>query len=146
MKRIPWFTYTTLIHWVVRGTGTPKDRDGVNRRDVCECEGWVSVLEVIGTPSILSVIRKVATLVRVLPTFTFRVDQNNYESKKRDLKRRLIYEYRCDERLKYCCLFCSSLFSSECLFKFICCRIKKKSEAEGKNCHSKTMWSLEKAI
>ncbi len=25
-------------HWVVRGTGTPKDRDEVNRRDVCE---WV---------------------------------------------------------------------------------------------------------
>jgi hypothetical protein len=33
----------------------------------------VCVLEVIGTPSILSVIRKVATLERVLPTFAFRV-------------------------------------------------------------------------
>ncbi len=29
----------THIHWVVRGTGTPKDRDEVNRRDVCECDG-----------------------------------------------------------------------------------------------------------
>ncbi len=23
------------IHWVARGTGTPTDRDHVNRRDVC---------------------------------------------------------------------------------------------------------------
>ncbi len=30
----------------------------------------------IDTPSILSVIRKVATLVRVLPTFVFRVVKN----------------------------------------------------------------------
>jgi hypothetical protein len=34
------------------------------------------VLEVIGDPSILSVIRKVADLVRVLPTFVFRVVKN----------------------------------------------------------------------
>ena len=27
------------IHWVGRGTGTPKDRDEVNKRDVCECDG-----------------------------------------------------------------------------------------------------------
>ena len=27
-----------LIHWVGRGTGTPEDRDEVNRREVCECE------------------------------------------------------------------------------------------------------------
>ena len=32
-------SYTTHIHWVDRGTGTPKDRDDVNRRDVCECDG-----------------------------------------------------------------------------------------------------------
>jgi len=30
--------------------------------------------------------------------------------------------------------------------KFICSRIKKKEEAKGKNCHAKTMWSLEKPI
>jgi hypothetical protein len=24
---------------VVRGTGTPKDKDEVNRREVCECDG-----------------------------------------------------------------------------------------------------------
>ena len=27
------------IHWVDRGTGTPKDRDEVNRREVCKCDG-----------------------------------------------------------------------------------------------------------
>jgi hypothetical protein len=26
-------------HWVGHGTGTPKDRDEVNRREVCECDG-----------------------------------------------------------------------------------------------------------
>jgi hypothetical protein len=31
--------YTPLIHWVGRGTGTPKDRDEVNRREVCEYDG-----------------------------------------------------------------------------------------------------------
>ena len=29
---------THRIHWVGRGTGTPKDRDEVNRREVCECD------------------------------------------------------------------------------------------------------------
>ncbi len=64
---------TSRIHWVVRGTGTPKDRDEVNRRDVCDCDGRVCVLEVIGVSSILSVIRKPSTLTRVLPTFDFSV-------------------------------------------------------------------------
>jgi hypothetical protein len=31
--------YMSPIHWVVRGTGTPKDKDEVNRRDVFECDG-----------------------------------------------------------------------------------------------------------
>ncbi len=26
-------------HWVARGTGTPKDKDEGNRREVCECDG-----------------------------------------------------------------------------------------------------------
>jgi hypothetical protein len=30
---------TKLRHWVVRGTGTPKDKDEVNRREVSECDG-----------------------------------------------------------------------------------------------------------
>ena len=29
----------TRIHWVTRGTGTPKDKDEVSRRDVYECDG-----------------------------------------------------------------------------------------------------------
>jgi hypothetical protein len=33
------FTRSTHIHWVTRGTVTPKDRDEVNRREVCECDG-----------------------------------------------------------------------------------------------------------
>jgi hypothetical protein len=28
----------TLRHWVGRGTGTPKDKDKVKRREVYECE------------------------------------------------------------------------------------------------------------
>ncbi len=31
--------YTPHRHWVGRGTGTPKDKDEVNRREVYECEG-----------------------------------------------------------------------------------------------------------
>ena len=27
------------MHSVVRGTGTPKDKDEVNKQEVCECEG-----------------------------------------------------------------------------------------------------------
>ncbi len=27
------------IHWVARGTGTPKDRDEVDKREVSECDG-----------------------------------------------------------------------------------------------------------
>ena len=49
-------------HWVPRGTGTPKERDEVNRREV----------------------RLVVY----------------YESIKRELKTRPMYECRCDERLK----------------------------------------------
>ncbi len=71
-----WEIYTTRIHWVPRGTGTPKDSDEVNRRDVSKCDGWVCVLEVIGIPWILSVILKGGDLGRVLPTFSFRVVKN----------------------------------------------------------------------
>jgi hypothetical protein len=30
---------TRLRHWVARGTGTPEDKDEVNRREVYECDG-----------------------------------------------------------------------------------------------------------
>jgi hypothetical protein len=32
---------------VARGTGTPKDKDEVNRREVCECDGCVCDLDVV---------------------------------------------------------------------------------------------------
>jgi hypothetical protein len=58
----------THIHWVARGTGTPKDRDEVNKREVCECDGLVCDLDVMGVPSKLSVIRKAVSLERVRST------------------------------------------------------------------------------
>ncbi len=60
----------------MQGTGTPKDKDEVNRRDVCECDGRVCVFEVIVAPSIFKLIRKAVVLVRVLSTFPFRWDEN----------------------------------------------------------------------
>ncbi len=27
------------MYWVERGTGTPKDKDEINKREVCECDG-----------------------------------------------------------------------------------------------------------
>ena len=38
------------------GTGTPKDKDEVNKREVCECDVCVCDLEVIGDPLIFNVI------------------------------------------------------------------------------------------
>jgi hypothetical protein len=58
----------TRIHWVVRGTGTPKDRDEGNRREVCECDGRVCDLDVMGVPSKLIVIRKGTSLTRTRST------------------------------------------------------------------------------
>ncbi len=49
---------THWVQWVGRGTGTPKDKDEVNKREVCECDGWVCDLDMIGAPSKLSGIRK----------------------------------------------------------------------------------------
>jgi hypothetical protein len=33
--------HASLTHWVGLGTGTPKDRDKVNKREVCECDGFI---------------------------------------------------------------------------------------------------------
>ncbi len=38
------------IHWVVRGTGTPKDKDEVNKSEVCECDGQVCDLDRMDEP------------------------------------------------------------------------------------------------
>ena len=51
-----------------RGTGTSKVKDEVNRRDICEYDGCVCVVEVIGDPSKLRVIRKTAVLTRIRST------------------------------------------------------------------------------
>jgi hypothetical protein len=66
----------TRIHWVSRGTGTPKDRDKVNRREVCECDGRVCVREVIGAPSIFNVMRSATALARMLPTLDLICEEN----------------------------------------------------------------------
>jgi hypothetical protein len=147
--------YTPHIQWVVRGTGSPKDKDEVNRRDVSECDDderdlgahghGKECLSETNRPGFISTVRpdlsqpthrfkKEDTLLdtlggilflrlkvthlrpeyRVLnsrhyvllweETQLFRVTVKvfvvYYESIKREVKRRLIYEYRCDERLK----------------------------------------------
>ncbi len=89
-------SYTPLIHWVGRGTGTPKDRDEVNNREVCECDGWVCGWDMIGDPSMFRLIRKAAVLARIFPHFDFSIEENAarrkwdplivyYESMKRKL-------------------------------------------------------------
>jgi hypothetical protein len=52
-------TFITLFvsHWVEWGTGTPEDKDEVNRREVCESNGSVCDRDTIGVPSIFKVIR-----------------------------------------------------------------------------------------
>jgi hypothetical protein len=65
-----------LIHWVGRGTGTPKDKDEVNKQEVCECEGWVWDLDAIGDPSRLRLIRKVTDLASRFPLFDLRFEKN----------------------------------------------------------------------
>ncbi len=47
-----------------------------NKREVCECEGWVSDLDVIGVPSRLRLIRKVAVLPSRFPLFDLRFEKN----------------------------------------------------------------------
>jgi hypothetical protein len=47
----------TRMPWVVRGTGTPKDKDEVNKREACECDGSVCDLDMMGEPSIFKMKR-----------------------------------------------------------------------------------------
>jgi hypothetical protein len=63
--------YAPPIHWVGLGTGTPKDRDEVNKREVCEFDGWVWELEAIGAPSKFRFTHKGDTLARMLPHFDY---------------------------------------------------------------------------
>jgi hypothetical protein len=67
-KGLKLWIYVSYIHWVPRGTGTPTDRDEVNRREFWVCDGWVCDLETIGVPSIFKTIRNAVVLSRTLPT------------------------------------------------------------------------------
>ena len=78
----------TRIHWVVRGTGTPKDKDEVNKREVCECDGCVCDLEAIGVPSIFNIIRSAAALTRMLPTLNLSCEEKALFIKKEKAARR----------------------------------------------------------
>ena len=64
------------IRWIVRGTGTPKDRDEVNRREVWECDGWVCDWEAIGVSSILRLIRNTVVLMRIFPVLDLKCEKN----------------------------------------------------------------------
>jgi hypothetical protein len=75
-----------------------------------------------------------------------------YESIKRELKIRCIYECRCDERLQTKTKEFTHLthtgfraFPLDSLVVYLQ-QIKKKAKAEGKTCHAKTILSLEKPI
>jgi len=67
---------------------------------VCDLEG-------VGVPSIFKTIRSPTTLVRMLKTLDLSCEENvravtvvYYQSIKREVKRRPVYECRCDERLQ----------------------------------------------
>ncbi len=66
---------------MARGSVIPKDIDEVNKRAVCECDGWVCDLDVIGAPSTFRVILSATTLARMLPTLDL-----SYEEKAVRLK------------------------------------------------------------
>ena len=63
------------------GTGTPKDRDEVNKREVCECDGWVCDLDDTGTSSIFKIIRNTTVLVRMLPSFDLICEEKSVRRK-----------------------------------------------------------------
>ena len=65
--------YTPRIHWVARGTGTPKDKDEIHRREVYECDGRVCALEVMCSPLSLRLTRKDTALVRMLSSLDLKL-------------------------------------------------------------------------
>ena len=69
------------MNCVDRGTGTPKDKDEVNRQEVCECDGCVCDLDVMDVPSTLSVIRKDVVLTRVSPTLDLSCEEKTVRRK-----------------------------------------------------------------
>ena len=67
---------TSRIHYVEWGTGIPKDKDEVKRREVWECDGWVCDLETTDTSSMFRVIRRAAVLVNTRSAFAFSCEKN----------------------------------------------------------------------
>ncbi len=65
IQRVLHRSYLSDIFPVV----TPQDRDEVNRRKVCTCDGWVWDRDSKGVPSTFKVIRSVVSLTRILTTF-----------------------------------------------------------------------------
>jgi hypothetical protein len=158
-----WEIYTTHIHCVVWGTGTPKDKDEVNRREVCECDGWVCVCETIDTSSIFRVIRKAVD-------FTGEEERVNTERHGRGRGGRgwtgscpqnrvlpWIYSLTPIVHLVWPSLSSDPRRRTRVKDKtyewgsvwlrhwFICSRIKK-AKSEGKNWNTKTMWNQKKPI
>ncbi len=82
--------------------------------EVCEYDGWVCDVEVIGVPSGLRVIRETTTLPKIKLTRDLSIEEKTArwkwknpplvflycESRRWELKIRCIYECRCDERLQ----------------------------------------------
>jgi hypothetical protein len=103
---------------------------------------------VIDDPSIFILIRKTVSLRRVLSTFAFRSEENAarrkwksppfivyYESIKRELKTRPIYECRCDERLRTKPEESKRLSYATSVFSLmILLQQNKKSRESGKKC------------
>jgi hypothetical protein len=62
-----WLTYTGFLEELeylkIETRLIDENRDEVNRREVCECDGWVCDLDMMDTPSKLSVIREAASLL-----------------------------------------------------------------------------------
>ena len=73
--------YMSRIHWVVWGTGTPKDSDEGKRQEIWECEGWVYDLEAIGVSSMFRLILSATSLVRRCPTFDLKCEENTERRK-----------------------------------------------------------------
>jgi hypothetical protein len=58
----------------VWGTGIPKDRDEVNRREVWKCDGSVCDLDTTGEPSIFKIISRSQNIFRIFFCYSLTQD------------------------------------------------------------------------
>ena len=79
------------MHWVARQNKLelPNDEEEVNTRDIHKCDGQTHDPDTMTVPLTPKPTRKVVYY-----------EKFHYESRKRKIQTRLLYEYRCDERLK----------------------------------------------